>query len=157
MDQAEKERRAAAIIAAVVARGNRAHETGDLRDAAHEAHHALSVGLSGSWDRERLNRAMERKGPSYLLRSEVEARAVEQLVCADLGVDPGGSVDRWALVSCMEAIKNSRLDIGPPAPIADAIRRAMRSPEVRRAADRVLALGDPPKPSKPKAPRKRKP
>ncbi len=159
MDQVEKARRAAAIVAKVVANGNLAHEPNDLRDAAHEAHHALSVGLKGSWDRERLNRAMERKGRSYMLLSEIEARAVEQLVCADLGVNPGGDVDRWAMVSCMEAIKNSRMDIGGPDRIADAVRRAMQRPAIRKAADRVLALGDESKSSKKpttkKTPRKR--
>jgi hypothetical protein len=134
----EKKRRAAAIIAYVNERDSGAR---DLRDAAHEAHHALAVELEGSWERERLHHAMVRRGRSYLLQSEIEARAVEQLVCVALDVAPGKDIAGWALVSCFEAIKTG-LDIGPPEPIERAIERAMKRDSIRAAADRVLALGD---------------
>lgn len=130
--------RAKALIDAIRARGSNAR---DLRDAAHEAYHAIDAGLSSGWDREVIHRALCRKHrrPIDLLMSEVMARAVEQIVCADLGVDPGGDVDRWAMVSAMEAIK-FRLPHAEPSVFARYVRKAMEDGTARAAADRVLAL-----------------
>lgn len=133
-----KAARAEAIVKYVADKDN---EPSDLRDAAHEAHHALSVKLRGSWERERLNRAMEKRGRVYLFRSEIESRAVEQLVCDALDVKTERDLEGWALVSCMEAIKMSRLDIGPPGRMAEAVRRAMKHPNVVASAEKILALG----------------
>ena len=69
------------------------------------------------------------------LMAEVMARAVEQIVCADLGVDPG-SVESWAMVSCLEAIKTGMPHTDPKT-FATLVRQAM---DTRQAADAVLAL-----------------
>lgn len=111
-----------------------------LRDAAHEAHHALSVKLRGKWDRERTNRALERRGRGRMVADEIMARAVEQIVCTDLGVECG-PVEKWAGVSCMEAIKNSRLSL-PYDMVLAGVQRALTSKAARKAADAVLRLAE---------------
>lgn len=124
------------IIAAIRAQGNNAS---DLQDAAHEAHHALDAGVpEGQWDRTTIHRYVADLGPDAATASEVMARAVEQIVCADMGVDCGPP-ESWAIMSCLEAAK-----LGMPLPSVDAflarVREAMVSPEARAAADRVMAL-----------------
>lgn len=124
-----------ALIAAIRKRGN---DATDLRDAAHEAHHALSAGVRGPWDRESIHRAVMAMGRADAAGDEIMARAVEQIVCADLGVTTD-SIEKWAFWACMEAIKSG---IRYPSLdwFCDAVRAAMKSPEGRRAADRVMAL-----------------
>lgn len=126
------------IIAAVRARGS---DATDLRDAAHEAHHALTAGLRKKWDRESIDRAICRKfqRPGAAASEEILARAVEQLVCADLGVDCG-TIDHWAFICCMEAAKFGQ-PFMRPTEAKEAIERRMKSKEARAAADKVIALG----------------
>jgi len=67
------------------------------------------------------------------------ARAVEQMVCADLGVDCG-SIEHWASTSVMEAMKIDRLILDFDwfkAGVESRMKKAM----TRAAADAVLALG----------------
>lgn len=130
---------AASVIAAIRVCGS---DATDLRDAAHEAHHALSAGVVGKWDRERIHRAVVRLGRSGEVRDELMARAVEQLVCAHFRVkiDP---VSRWAFVSAMEAIKFRRPFLSP-SEAAGAIERLMDSVYGREAAQRVIELGSAP-------------
>jgi len=133
---------AQAIIDAVRARGNNPR---NLRDAAHEAHHALDAKVRGKWDRENIHRHVRRMGNGRAALSEIMARAVEQIVCARCGVDPGGDVDHWALMSAMESIKNDRVDIWRigKLTLADLIKREMGSPDAQAAADAVCALAAP--------------
>lgn len=123
------------LIAAVRARGN---DATTLRDAAHEAHHALSAEVKGPWTRTNIDRHVQRKRRGWAVGDEALARAVEQIVCADLGVDCG-SVEKWAMNSCMESIKIDRIDI-PYELLLSAIQSAMKDGRGRAAADRVLAL-----------------
>jgi hypothetical protein len=70
------------IVAAVRARGS---DAADVRDAAHEASHAIQHRLP-SWHRNLIDLHMRRMRMRPRLLSEVRARAVEQLVCARLDV-----------------------------------------------------------------------
>lgn len=132
------------VVQAVRAMGSDAR---DLRDAAHEAHHALDAGVKpGCWDRETIHNALVRIGRAEGLASEVMARAVEQLVCADFGV-PYGDEERWITIACLELAKGG---LGVPSIewMVNAVRHAKASPESRKAADRVLAVVDYPLPAK---------
>ena len=132
--------RAAAFLEVVRARGNDAR---DVRDAAHEACHALQAGLEHepSWDREVVHRALVRAtgGRSLLVRAEILARAVEQLACRELGVD-AGDVKHWAFLSGMEAIKFG-LPFVEPTAATEAILRCMEGEEAAAMVKRVLSLG----------------
>lgn len=124
------------LIAAVRSNGN---DPRDLRDAAHEAHHALEAKVKrGKWDRETIHRAVMKMGLGRAVQSEIMARAVEQIVCADLGVDCG-TVEKWAMIACMEALK-SRVQVPGLDWMVARIKAAVVSPEGRKAADAVLAL-----------------
>jgi hypothetical protein len=141
--------RAARIIDAVESRGN---DPRDLRDAAHEACHALMFGVRpGQWDRETIHRAIKRRRNVVaesiygnrlggMVDAEIVARAVEQVVCSDLGVDCG-SIETWAHVAWMEAWKGSGISLPTDSWLTDRIRRAMaKDDRVRSLADKVIAL-----------------
>lgn len=140
------------IIAAIRARGNNAT---DLRDAAHEAHHALQFDVKpGKWNRETIHRAIVKGGRRAFgeaVFDEIRARAVEQIVCADYGVETGASLEAWAMTSFMEAGKNSGIWTPSDFDWAGKIRERMATPAARADADRVIALA-----SVPFAARKRK-
>lgn len=124
------------LITAVRANGN---DPRDLRDAAHEAHHAIEAKVKrGKWDRETIHRAVMKMGIGRALQSEIMARAVEQIVCADLGVCCG-TVEHWAMIACMEAVKGRVAVPGFDWMVA-RIKSAMTTQEARKAADAVLAL-----------------
>jgi hypothetical protein len=120
------------IIRAVRARGSDAR---DLRDAAHEACHAIEADAH-SWERESIHRAVRRDLDMY--RAEVNARAVEQIVCRRLGVAIE-TVRHWAFICGMESIK---FGYGFPHPevIALDVACAMGSDEAWSLADDVCAL-----------------
>ncbi|HEY5553047.1 MAG TPA: hypothetical protein VIK52_14235 [Opitutaceae bacterium] len=126
----------ARLIALCERRGN--GKPRDLRDAAHEAFHALTVNAR-NWDREKIHRALVRKfDRAHLWIHEMHARAVEQLVCRHFGVECG-TLESWVHVSVMEAIKTG-------APFADSgdslnIARYFMGTDVARGwADLVIAL-----------------
>lgn len=124
------------IIAAVRAFGS---DAVDLRDAAHEAHHALDARVPrGRWDRQTIDRAVHRMGAKRAATSELMARAVEQFVCADLGV-PCDSVDDYATIAVLEAA-GAGLDLGSAKDFATLVRHAMGTRVARRAAGAVKAL-----------------
>jgi len=127
--------KAAALVAAVRARGSDAK---DPRDAAHEACHALKWDVEKRWTRNNIHRKKPQLR-SNGLADEILARAVEQLVSADVGYDCD-TVEHWAMVCWMEMLKNERISL----PIGDwlekAIRSCMESSEARKWADQVLAL-----------------
>ncbi len=125
------------LIAIIRAHGNDAI---NLRDAAHEAHHAIEAGVpAGKWDRETIHRYVVRMGRADAARSEIRARAVEQIVCRRFGVDCG-TVEKWALIAYMEAAKH-RIPFFPSVEmVADLVTRAMAAPEAEAMADAVIAL-----------------
>jgi len=137
--------KASAVIAAVRARGS---DASDVRDAAHEAYHALQSRLRGKWTRARIHDAVRRQARrervlgerSVLVHHEVYARAVEQLVAAKCGVDPG-SVEQWALISVLEAA-GSGIQIESIEWFIGKVRKAMESTSAKTVATRILALAE---------------
>lgn len=131
------------LIAAIRARDS---DATTLRDAAHEACHALQWGVTKKWTRDNIH-AKKRKPHRIFgdvgVMDEIDARAVEQLVCARLGVDCG-TVEHWADVRWMEMIKNERISLPAGGWLADQIRTRMGSEAAKRMADRVLALSEAP-------------
>lgn len=132
--------RAQYVIEAVRARGGNPR---DLRDAAHEASHAIEAKVpDGKWERESVHGyilKLEKKlGRSAMIGSELRARAVEQIVCRRLGTDPG-TVDRWALVSAIEAAKRGLSFISVPDAVK-GIQVYMETGSVIAIAEEVLSL-----------------
>ena len=133
------------LIAAIRARGSDAR---DLRDAAHEAHHAILHVKRGPWTRAAIDKAVQtayRKSFSYSFKlcEEIDARAVEQVVCADLGV-ACWTVKHAAMVMIMECIKIDRVAGLELDQIVTSVRRRMVAPAIRKHADAVIALASQP-------------
>lgn len=128
---------ASRIIGAVQARGN---DATNLRDAAHEACHALDYAVEGPWDRESIHDARPPERSSAIA-SEIRARAVERLVCERLG-QPIENPDHWLFIAVMETTR----DYGGSLPLAvwkSAVADAEKQPATLRLVDAVLALGEP--------------
>lgn len=125
------------LVLAVRRRGS---DATTVRDAAHEAHHAI-VGGARKWDRESIHRSLMKKlrGPGLQVSEEIMARAVEQIVCADLDAHCW-PVEKAAHVMWLELLKNSGIALPAGSFAADAIRNRMASKAARIAADKVLAL-----------------
>lgn len=116
-------------------------ESTDLRFCAHEAYHALDVGLpltANGWDTDAIHYEIGERGPSEVVTAEVEARAAEWLVCEALGV--AYDVEHWAFVSFMESYKNG-LGVAMPKDVADQIRAARTSKKVQRFVRTILKAG----------------
>lgn len=127
---------AESVLRAIQLRGSDAK---DLRDAAHEACHALQWRVRKSWTRDNIH-ARKPKQRSEGVRDEILARAVEQIVCRQLGVDCG-SVVKWAMICWMETLKNERISLPAGDWLETQIGAAMESVEAKRMAARVIALG----------------
>lgn len=78
-------------------------------------------------------------GRAEAAADEIMTRAVEQIVCRDLGVDCG-FVEQWGAFACIEAIKSG---IAYPSLewFVARVRDYMKTNAAREAADRVIALG----------------
>lgn len=126
---------AARLVAAVQAKGS---DATDARDAAHEACHALEWGVMKTWTRDNIHARKPRKR-SAGVASEITARAVEALVCADLGIPH--DLEKWGFVCVMEMMKNERIALPSLAWLIDGVRTRMKTKAARELADRVLALG----------------
>jgi len=124
------------LVAEVRRRGSDAR---DARDAAHEACHALQWSVPEPWSRENIHKRKPRLRRADGVTDEIMARAVEQLVCADLGYDCG-SVEKWAMVCWMEMLKNERISLPGGSWLEDRIRDAMKRTPARELADKVLGL-----------------
>jgi hypothetical protein len=134
-EQSPTNEKSARFVLAIQALGSNATSP---RDAAHEACHAMQWGVKKKWTRDNIH-AKKPRERARGVRCEILARAVEQLVCADLGIDCG-TVERWALVCWMEMIKNEGISLPTGDWLANNIRAAMETPEARDLAYRVLAL-----------------
>jgi hypothetical protein len=129
------------LLAAIVKRGV---VSTSLRDAAHEACHALQWGVKRKWTRDNIHAKKPKRHRLFGdigVRDEIVARAVEQIVCHQLGVDCG-SVEHWAQVCWMETMKNERISLPSPMWLADQIRKQLDSATACRLADEVIGLGD---------------
>lgn len=80
-------------------------KSSSLRDAVHEASHALECGCEDWGDREEIHRAVlsTHPNPAEQVREEVEARATEWEAAEMFGIEY--CVEDWAMVAGMEAIK----------------------------------------------------
>ena len=127
------------LLAAIRAKGS---DATTLRDAAHEACHAIQWNVKRKWTRENIH-AKKRKPHRIFgdmgVMDEIDARAVEQVVCSRLGVDCG-SVEKWAQVCWMEMFKNERISLPVGDWLEKQIRSRMETEAVSRLADRVMAL-----------------
>lgn len=112
----------------------------DLRQAVHEACHALDFDLKPPWTRPRVSAAMDRPdmvGQARAEASEVLARAVERIVCLRYGVHIA-DVESLASKSSQEFWKDGLT--------VDATRLAARisvcagSKHAAEMADRVVGL-----------------
>jgi hypothetical protein len=136
--------RISAIVQYVQGRGS---DASDLRDAAHEAYHAIYAHAK-RWDRESIHKALCKRirknwgrGEYYrseLIRQELRARAVEWIVCETLGVEY--DLDKWADSVFWEAAKNMKILLPHDSQIADGIKRFKEHPSVKRAAQEILDL-----------------
>ena len=126
------------LMVAVTSRGS---DADDPRDAAHEACHALDARMRGPWEREAIHRALERRHGRIgdLIFAEVRARAVEQIVCRDLGVDPH-SVEHWATIVVLETSQRMHIALPGVEWFTDCVKRDMNRSGARIMADRILAL-----------------
>jgi hypothetical protein len=114
--------------------------TRDLRDAAHEAFHALSVNAR-DWEREAVHRKLMLKfRGARLWLHEMEARAAEQIVCAHFG-EPIDPIEDWVHWSIMEAIK-FRLPFADYDMSLHAARHSLSSAAVQKLAQRIIVLGE---------------
>lgn len=131
---------ASALLVAIRRLGSDAQ---DLRDAAHEACHALQWNLRKKWTRtnvERANPYRRRSQFSFGLADEITARAVEQIVCVKLG-EKCSTLEASVLSMCMETASIDRIQI-PYDPMVKAVRERMKDPAVLKLADRVIALAE---------------
>lgn len=109
-----------------------------VRDAAHESSHALEFGLV-SWDRRSIDvAAFAPKHRRILVSSEVDARAVERIVCEELGL-PYEPM-KWANVCLLEQAKLGLYRAFPPtaAALVEAIERRMEFQSVLERASVIL-------------------
>ena len=124
------------LVAYCRARHNAPH---DVRDAAHEAFHALTVGAR-NWDREKVHAKLLRKfNRAELWVHEMQARAVEQLVCEALS-EPTKSLDEWVGVSILEAIKY-HMPYADHGVSLDIARTYLERRDTKRWALRIARLG----------------
>ena len=124
-----------ALVLALRARGV---DDIDLRHCVHEASHALDAKMRGPWSNTAVSNAMKRLGPGRAARSELLARAVEQLVCKRLGVETK-SLDYWVGMSVLEAIKYRDPFLDHEEALA-AAERLMKTAEAQERAAEILAL-----------------
>lgn len=119
------------IVAWVRSKGS---DTDNLRDAAHEASHALEV-RPRRWDRESIHRKLVRKGKTFLVRTELEARAVERVVCGALGVKHD-----WEGFEFLAFVEASKSGVWLPKDLGAHIRALMMSPGVVARAGLIMNM-----------------
>lgn len=142
------------ILRYVQARGSDAR---DLRDATHEAHHAIASGCRKPWTRDNIHAAVLRAARGdritrllggstneALVKYELEARAVEWIICERAGLEY--DLPKWADVMWWETFKNMNIRLPDVDDVAKAIKLAKERPSIVRAADRVAELADKPLP-----------
>ena len=118
---------------------SRGSDAEDPRDAAHEAAHALRWGVRKRWTRDNIH-AKKPEARAYGIADEMEARAVEQIVCGRIGY-ACGSIEKWAETCWFETLKNEGIALPSPAWIVGCVRRRLDDPGALALAERVLALG----------------
>lgn len=119
---------------------------GSIRFAAHEAHHAIMAGLtdeSDRWDSDSIHEALLEwadERPAKLVATELDARAVERVVCDRLGLDPG-PIEHWAHITFMETLQTTRIALPSGDWVADCIRDRIGRRSIYEAATTIIELG----------------
>lgn len=126
----------------------------DLRDAAHEACHALELDVPrGDWDRETIHEAImltHNRRSSSVTRSfqlariigfEVTARAVERIVCDGFNVDIGDA-SGWMHIAYMEAMQGAGIRLPSVDWLLEQVEKAAKTDRVKKLVDRIVGLGD---------------
>jgi len=125
-----------AVIAAIRACGS---DPRDLRDAVHEACHALDFDVpEGEWDRETIHSAVLEAERVDIVIAEMKARAVERVVCERLG-QPLEDPDHWLMIAAMEMMKGVQISVSLDAWKA-GIEGRLKSRETLAMADQVIGL-----------------
>ncbi len=130
------------LIAVVRARGSNAR---DLRDAAHEACHALDVRLEPPWTRDRIHQAITdvcenepETTQERLVGLELRARAVEYAICVSSGMEY--DFDEWINTMWLETAKS----LGILIPRLDMLPRRLvsltKTPSIRAMVSRLRRL-----------------
>jgi hypothetical protein len=144
--QRDRQKRLGAADALVEAIRRRGSNPRNLRDAAHEACHALEVGLRQPWQRERIHSALCEKvtGPgghldnASFVAAELRARAVETLVCQAFEVDY--DIEGWAAISYVEALLAYGVRLPSVEWVCSGIEQHMDNRETVRIAARIRQL-----------------
>lgn len=125
-----------------------------VRDAVHEACHAIQWGLKGKWTRDAITKKNPyKRQPSWGVRDEITARAVEALVMQTLGL--AYDQDHWVLMMIMETLKFDRIALPSFDWAKEAIVARMEVPEIKAMADKIIEMFDV-EPSKKKLTKPRK-
>ena len=117
----------------------------EVRDAVHETVHVIQSG-SKSYNRETIHEGLlakakdedGRQDRSLLLRFELQARAVEKIICERFKIEY--DIEHWALIMWMETSKTLNVDIGSLDRTVDAINIVAKQYETKRLVDQVLRL-----------------
>lgn len=112
-----------------------------LRDAAHEAHHALTAKCKAPWSRDAIHEAMadlcgDVNGEWVI--QELDARAVERVVCQALGAPY--DADRWMEITWFETASSMKIMLPSVEWITDAVVLRLGLPKIKAAARRILTL-----------------
>lgn len=133
------------IVRAIQARGSDAM---DLRDAAHEAFHALEINFRGKWTRDRIHNALcrhARRGlspgmfNSTMISHELRARAAERAVCQRFGIDY--ETEKWLHICYMETLQSMHIALPSTEWILKGMDVAAETLAHRRRVDQIIALG----------------
>lgn len=125
------------IVFAIRSRGSNAQ---DLRDAAHEACHALDVKLRGSWERERLHRALARHcgDPGTMIYFEMRARAVEAVICEQ--IEGAHDLQKWVNVCLLETATTLGIALPSFDWAVDQVTKHKTRPATLRLVEQIKAL-----------------
>lgn len=127
------------LLTALAAAGVTPHSSGDVRDAVHEAAHALDWDVPKPWTHDAISDCAPRRA-SEKFAAELRARAVEELVCEALSVEIEPREER-ALVALMEATNIDRYNV-PHKDWVKGITLYREHSETMALAARILAMAE---------------
>jgi len=126
--------RAEQLVAGVRAKGSDAR---DPRDAAHEACHAIEWKVKRKWTRDNIHAGRPKlRNRAFGVRDEITARAVEALVCAELGIEY--DLEKWAMTCWMEMLKNEQISLPAGDFLPNAIKARMGTTHAKNLMHEIL-------------------
>jgi hypothetical protein len=115
----------------------------NVRDAVHEACHAMMWGLQRKWTRDNITKKNPyRRRPALGVRDEITARAVEALVVRSLGLEY--DQDKWLLMMVMETLKFDRIALPSHEWVKEAVTARMGTREADVLATNLIDRFDVP-------------